>query len=403
MFWESKKDNEIQDVVLSAVSKNVNFRDNVLLGVPGTHLDEKVFPLNDTVGDNPFLTAFVANPNHIGMHTNGESEIFFAGTHGLENDVIRICAEEIMRAEKDSYDGYISSGGTEANIQGVWQLRNFYIEQFGASVDDIAILHSNDTHYSVYKAANLLNINEYSIPVENESRAVFPKDLRLTIEKAVDDGIKYFIVFLNMGTTMFGSVDDIELFVKELKAFDIKFNIHIDGAFGGFIYPFTNLNNKLCFKNPFVSSITMDAHKMLQAPYGTGIFLSKREFSEFTHTKKASYVKGQDSTLCGSRSGANAISVWMILSSYGSEGGKEFCRELLERTNILCDGLKSRGVNFYRNKFMNIVTIPSTELTVELARKYHLVLDTETNPKWFKIVVMDHIKLDAINLFLAEL
>ena len=51
-----------------------------------------------------------------------------------------------------------------------------------------------------------------------------------------------------------------------------------DAAYGGFIYPFTNVDNPYTFKNPNLSSISIDAHKMLQAPYGTGIFLVRKNY-----------------------------------------------------------------------------------------------------------------------------
>ena len=52
---------------------------------------------------------------------------------------------------------------------------------------------------------------------------------------------------------------------------------------------------------------------MLQAPYGTGVYISRKGLIENVLTKEAEYVEGMDLTLCGSRSGANAIAVYMIL------------------------------------------------------------------------------------------
>lgn len=76
-----------------------------------------------------------------------------------------------------------------------------------------------------------------------------------------------------MGTTMFGSVDDIDKITKILNKEKINYKLHVDGAFGGFIYPFINSKSNYSFKNSNITSFTIDAHKMLQAPYGTGIFL----------------------------------------------------------------------------------------------------------------------------------
>jgi tyrosine decarboxylase/aspartate 1-decarboxylase len=41
------------------------------------------------------------------------------------------------------------------------------------------------------------------------------------------------------------------------------------------------------FSNPKISSITIDAHKMLQAPYGTGIFICRKGLIENVLTKEA--------------------------------------------------------------------------------------------------------------------
>ena len=87
------------------------------------------------------------------------------------------------------------------------------------------------------------------------------------------------------------------------------------------------LNSKLTFNHPKINSFTLDGHKMLQSPYGTGIYMTRKGFMEYALTEEANYVKGKDYTLIGSRSGANAIAVWMIMRTYGSDGWKMKIRE----------------------------------------------------------------------------
>jgi len=49
-----------------------------------------------------------------------------------------------------------------------------------------------------------------------------------------------------------------------------------------------------------------------------GVFFWVRKgLIHYATTKEASYVEGEDCALIGSRSGANAIAIWMILSTYG--------------------------------------------------------------------------------------
>lgn len=404
MSWLKKEQKEIQEIVFSALQKNKSYVEENVLGVPASYLDSKVFSQDDSILKNaPFLSALVNNPNHIGCHTKGSSESFFSGTQEIERDVIRICSEDILKGKQDEFDGYVASGGTEANIQAIWIYRNYFQQEFNAKNDEIALICSVDSHYSMDKAANLLNIPIYKIQVEEKSRVLDSNSLRFQIQIAKENGAKHFIVVANMMTTMFGSVDDINVYVEELELAKVNFKLHVDGAYGGFYYPFSNKENQLNFLNPVVTSVTLDAHKMAQAPYGTGIFIIRTGWIDYATTKQASYVAGEDCTLIGSRSGANAISIWMILSKYGPNGWMEKIFILQKRTDWLCGQLDELEIQYFRDSFSNIVTIESNQIPIELVDKYGLVPDNHSNPKWFKIVVMDHVLVEKMEPFIQDL
>lgn len=93
----------------------------------------------------------------------------------------------------------------------------------------------------------------------------------------------------------------------------------------------------------------------------------------------------------------------MILQAYGSEEGKKFCKTLIENTNYLCSELNSLGVAFYRNPFMNIIAIKFDVRLKSVAENYHLVEDDHKNPKWWRIVVMQHSTKEMINQFLNDI
>jgi glutamate/tyrosine decarboxylase-like PLP-dependent enzyme len=201
---------------------------------------------------------------------------------------------------------------------------------------------------------------------------------------------------------MFGSIDDIEVYARALQQAELPFRIHIDGAFGGFIYPVSCVDSDLNFANPHVSSITLDAHKMLQAPYGTGIFLARKGLMHHVYTQEAQYVNGMDITLSGSRSGANAIAVWMILMNYGPFGYLEKINKLLYRTAWCCTELDRLGLRYYRNPHMNIITIRAEDLDASIARRFGLVPDTHHGRAgWYKIVVMDHVEIEHLQEFIG--
>ena len=403
-YWKKLTDNELSNRIDEALASNVNFSKDMSLGYPASKLDGNVFYDNAPfLKDAPVLRSFVANPNNIGCHTLGTSEKAFKGTHEIEREALSVLAVDVFKAQPNEFDGYIATGGTEANIQAIWVYRNYYKHRLDAKSSEIVILASEDTHYSIPKGANLLDIDLRSIPVDFETRMIQKEVLHQTVSQAKQEGKKYFIVIANMATTMFGSVDDPDLYAAVLKEQEVEFKIHLDGAFGGFIFPFDNPESTLNFENENVSSITIDAHKMLQAPYGTGVFMCRKNLIQNVLTKEAQYVEGMDLTLCGSRSGSNAIAVWMILFTYGPHGWFEKIAILRMRTDWLCTQLDRLGFEYYRHPKLNIVTLKSGPIPIEIAEKYDLVPKTHTGDnQWYKIVIMDHVETQHLEAFINE-
>ncbi|EDM34943.1 Pyridoxal phosphate-dependent amino acid decarboxylase [Pedobacter sp. BAL39] len=404
-YWKKLTTTERQKRIQQALSENVDFSNDISLGYPASKLDGRVF--ND---DAPFLKdaytlqTFVANPNHIGCHTYGSSEHAFKGTQDIEREVLNVVAVDIFKATPESFDGYVAPGGTEANIQAIWIYRNHYIKNYGARLDEIVILASEDTHYSIPKASNLMMVDWISVPVDFHERTIDKNTLEQLIIQAKADGRKYFIVVANMGTTMFGSVDDPDSYTSALEKHDVQYQLHVDAAYGGFVYPFSKTGHALDFSNPKVNSITIDAHKMLQAPYGTGIFLCRKGWIEHVLTKEAEYVEGMDLTLCGSRSGSNAVAIWMILFTYGENGWFEKISILQMRTAWLCKELDLLGVTYFRERAMNIVTISAAYISDDLATSFHLVPQKhDTGNEWYKVIIMDHVEVTHLQLLVSAL
>jgi tyrosine decarboxylase / aspartate 1-decarboxylase len=406
MNWEKYSHDKIKQVIFDALKENGNYDSEAILGLPGTYLDREMF-YDDApfLNDAPFLSTLIANPNHIGCHTlNASSVDIFKGTQKIEAELIKICAEQIFSGERDQQDGYVASGGTEANIQAIWIYRNYFLTETKCLSSEIALVYSEDSHYSMPKASNLLNLHSVILEVDHDSRKILQSEFEKKIKNEINNGVKHFIIVLNLSTTMFGSVDNIISITDFLTTNNISFKLHIDGAFGGFIYPFTNHDNEFNFKNKNISSITIDGHKMLQSPYGTGIFLIRKGYMKYVCTDEANYIPGKDYTLSGSRSGANAIAVWMILRIHGSAGWTVKMMNLLDKTSRLCNKLALLNIEYFRNPFVNIIAIKSKYLTKEIAEKYHLVADAyDHEPKWYKIVVMPHVRQGTLDSFINDL
>ncbi len=405
VFWKKLTFEQRKKRIQEALNDIVNFSTDASLGYPASKLDRNVFYNNETfLSDAPTLQAFIANPNNIGCHTFGTSELAFKGSQEIEQEVLNVLAVDIFKAKPNEFDGYISPGGTEANIMAIWMFRNYFMHNFDAKPHEITIVSSEDTHYSIAKGSNVLLLDWIKIPVHFERRNINLELLDKQIETAKSEGKKYFIAVANMGTTMFGSVDNPNDYVEIFNKHQVTFKLHIDGAYGGFVYPFSNEKSEITFKNPNICSFTVDAHKMLQAPYGTGVFICRKGLIENVLTKEASYVEGMDLTLCGSRSGANAVAVWMILFTYGPYGWFEKISVLQMRTRYLCEELDALGIKYFREPNMNIVTIHAEYIPKNIAEKYDLVPQehNETN-KWYKIVLMSHVEIEHLTAFINEL
>ena len=402
-FWKKLKQEQLKERIQKALIENVNFSKDASLGYPASKLDGKVF-YDDApfLKDAPTLQTYVANPNNIGCHTFGTSENAFSGTQEIEREVLNVLATDVFKL--DEFDGYIAPGGTEANIQAIWVFRNYFMHNFDAKLSEIVILASEDTHYSIPKASNLLYIEWIKVPVHFNERNIDKAALEQIVVDTKVKGKKYFIAVSNMGTTMFGSVDNPDDYTSLLEKHNVAYKLHIDGAYGGFVYPFSNKDSVINFSNPKISSITIDAHKMLQAPYGTGVFICRKGLIENVLTKEAEYVEGMDLTLCGSRSGANAVAVWMILFTYGPNGWFEKISILQMRTQFLCDELDKLNISYFREPNMNIVTIHAENIPHDIAEKYDLVPQQHNeNNKWYKVVVMDHVEIEHLTTFIDEL
>lgn len=404
-YWKKLTAEDRLTRVQQALKDNVDFSKDASLGYPASRLDEKVFT-NESLflREMPVLSTFIANPNHIGCHTFGTSEFAFKGTQAIEREVLSMIAVDLFKIEDGQFDGYISPGGTEANAQALWIYRNEFLKKHGASLGEIVILASEDTHYSIPKAANLLMLDWEKIDVDQETRELTYESVKESVRASLAKGKKYFIAVANMGTTMFGSVDDPKVFTEVLNEFQLPFRLHVDGAYGGFVYPFGDFENQINFTNPDISSITIDAHKMLQAPYGTGIFVCRKGLIENVLTSEAKYVEGMDLTLCGSRSGANAVAVWVILTTYGPHKWYEKISVIKMRTNWLCKQLDELDVRYFREPEMNIVTIRSECVPEEIADKYDLVPQShDESNQWYKIVLMDHVEIEHLKDFIQDM
>lgn len=187
----------------------------------------------------------------------------------LEANVIRWFGEMVGYPEGSG--GILTSGGSIANLTAVIAARaNRLPEDFLKGT----LYTSTQTHHSVEKAAALAGFPARNVrAIETDGRQRIRLDLlarRIAEDRAA--GLMPFLLVVNAGTTNTGAVDDLEA-AADLAARE-RLWMHVDGAYGGF-FVLTEEGRKTLRGIERADSITLDPHKGLGLPYGTGCLLAR--------------------------------------------------------------------------------------------------------------------------------
>lgn len=175
-------------------------------------------------------------------------------------------------------DGTFCSGGAEANQTAVLCALNFHFPEYLMSglrgLDGQPVIYcSEQTHHSIAKAARMcgLGINSIRHVVVNDKLEIDVKDLEQKIIDDTANGFKPFLVVATAGTTGPGSIDAIQDIAAIAKQHNLWF--HVDSAFAGAL-ALHSTYKRLLDGIELSDSITVDIHKWMAAPMGTGTFLT---------------------------------------------------------------------------------------------------------------------------------
>jgi len=220
--------------------------------------------------------------------------------------------------------GAMCSGGTVANITALWAARNLAFPPEGNfkgvshdglfralkyyGYDGAAIVVSKRGHYSFRKTADILGIGrDYLIAVDTDDDNRIDLDaLRETCTRLKKENICIISVVGIAGTTETGSIDPLEEVAEIAREF--KAHYHVDAAWGGPTL-FSSSYKSLLKGIEKADSVTLDAHKQLYVPMGSGlvVFKDPKKLKSIAH--HAQYVVRRGSkdlgstTLEGSRPG----------------------------------------------------------------------------------------------------
>ena len=263
--------------------------------------------------------------------------------------------QDLHNAPKENYWGYVTGGGTEGNMYGLYLGRQTF--------PDAVAYYSKAAHYSIKKNLNILRIESCEIDT-GDLDVMNYDDLREKIDPS-----RPAIILASIGTTMMQARDDIskiQSILAELKVKD-KY-IHCDAALDGMIAPFLDPKPAFDFSDG-ADSIAVSGHKFIGCPIPCGIVLCKRNNVEAI-SKFIPYINGYDETIPGSRNGITPLFLWYTISKLGYEGLRQRAMKCLSVASYGFARLKDSGIDVRRHP--NTITLIFPKPQDWVVRKWQL-------------------------------
>jgi aromatic-L-amino-acid decarboxylase len=297
--------------------------------IPGGGLPHSA--VADLIADcvNRYVGVFAAAPALAQLEANVLS--WFAGLAGYPREA----------------RGLLTSGGSLANFTALVTARRERLpEQFLGGT----IYASDQAHHSVQKAALLAGFPPASVR-SIPSDGAFRMRLDLLAERLAADrraGREPFLVVANAGSTNTGAVDPLGPLADLCAAESLW--LHVDAAYGGF-FLLTDRGRRALAGIERADSITLDPHKSLFLPYGTGAVLIRDGAALYrAHSVGADYMPplSGDSDLIDFCEISPELSrpfrglrIWLPLKLLGAAPFREALDEKLDLARWAADQLRA--------------------------------------------------------------
>jgi histidine decarboxylase len=312
-----------------------------------------------------------------------ENSINKVKTHELEREVVGFFAK-LFRADPNDYWGYVTNGGSESNLYGLYLARELYPKGM--------VYYSESTHYSIRKNIHLLNIPSIVIRSQ-ENGEIDYTDLENTLRINRD---KPAIILANFGTTMKEAKDDVSKIKTILRSLAIQDSyIHCDGALSGSYGPFIEPRVPFDFMDG-ADSISISGHKFIGSPIPSGVIITKRSNRDRI-AKGISYIGSLDTTITGSRNGHCPLFLWYALKKMGVEGLRNRYLNSLVVAEYCETRLNEIGIPAWRNP--NAITVVFPKVADTIIAKWQLA----TQETISHIICMPSVTKDQIDELISDI
>jgi tyrosine decarboxylase/aspartate 1-decarboxylase len=280
--------------------------------------------------------------------------------------------------------GYVTSGGSEANIQAMRIARN------RAETDDPNVVAPETVHFSFRKAAEMLGL---------ELRTAPTRDHRANVDamgEFVDDDTVALVAVA--GSTEYGTVDSVPA-IADL-AEDTGALCHVDAAWGGFYLPFTD--HDWHFGHAPIDTLTIDPHKAGQAAVPAGGLLTRsRELLGELAIDTPYLESAAQVSLTGTRSGAGVASAVAAMDALWPAGYHQQYERSMNNAEWLATQLRHRGHQVVGPDLPLVAANLSVPMTDELRDRGWRV--SKTGAGELRVVCMPHVNRSMLRSFVADL
>ncbi|HET7275087.1 MAG TPA: aminotransferase class I/II-fold pyridoxal phosphate-dependent enzyme [Longimicrobiaceae bacterium] len=265
------------------------------------------------------------------------------GFVALEQSVLRwMC--DIFRFPAGS-QGLLTTGGSVSNLIALATARTHHAE--GRS--DLATVYVGEhAHGSLAKAARTIGIaRDHIRTVRSTPDLCMDIDhLRSLIEADREAGLIPACICAAAGTTNTGTLDPLDAVAALAEELDVWF--HVDGAYGGF-FQLTERGRERLSGIDRADSITLDPHKSLFLPFGTGaLVVRSADTLRHAFTEEADYM--QDLGAGGGLPDFDTLSpeltrefrglrLWLPLHLHGVDAFRRELNEKLDLTEMAYEAL----------------------------------------------------------------
>ena len=167
--------------------------------------------------------------------------------------------------------GVLTPGGSMSTLSAIVTART---TRLGDDFRGAALYVSDEVHHSVAKAAQIAGLPATAVRVVGTDTGLRmdPDALRTAIADDRRRGDRPFLVVASAGTINAGMVDPLDAIADVAAQEDLWY--HVDAAYGGFFQ--LTQRGKAAFRGiERADTITLDPHKGMFLPYGTGCLLAR--------------------------------------------------------------------------------------------------------------------------------